>query len=333
MEGTASFVRAARQFQELPEISAETTIHDISQIFNLRKMIEDRTGVRLTINDLLVTTRLFHAVHYEPTEPVRMALDSFYARSTTPETRKLADIVTRSIARSRHIHPSLAIPIDASSKDPRERIYLLTFRNIFEDVVWTWDDTWDAYQSYRRIEPPDTPEGEAAFRHFEEQRANLINTLRTFSHLLAASKEVALRGESFSVSVFNLLSNIPARLQYILRRIPEQVPSLNEIIRGDEIYSNIGRVSMGSSLSRFITAKDDGNAKSLAWGIMSNDHGRMVVTMRDFRPHVEPLIRSGNIELAQILAQDYVQTYTNNLMGLVARLFAMLIANPPESIQ
>jgi hypothetical protein len=79
-----------------------------------------------------------------------------------------------------------------------------------------------------------------------------------------------------------------------------------------------------------MTAKDDGNTKALAWGIMSDDEGRLIVTMRDFRPHVRPLVKAGRIDLAYAMAQDYVVTYTADLIGLVARLSAMLQAQTPE---
>jgi hypothetical protein len=107
-------------------------------------------------------------------------------------------------------------------------------------------------------------------------------------------------------------------------------PVVNEIARGDEVYSNVGRVAAGSSLSRFMSARDDGNTKDLVWGIMTDDQGRMIVTMRDFRPHVRLLVQANRIEMAQQVAQDYVVSYTADLIGLVARLWAMLRAVDPR---
>ena len=91
----------------------------------------------------------------------------------------------------------------------------------------------------------------------------------------------------------------------------------------------MGRVARGSSLTRFMSAKDDGNTKDLVWGVMTDDENRLYVTMRDFRPHVEPLIQAGRIDLARLMAQDYVQSYTRDLIGLVARLTAMLQVEIP----
>ncbi|MCC6904329.1 MAG: hypothetical protein IT326_00700, partial [Anaerolineae bacterium] len=55
IEATPTFLREARRHQQITEISAETTIFDITQIFNLRKLLSE-TGTHLTVNDLLVTT-------------------------------------------------------------------------------------------------------------------------------------------------------------------------------------------------------------------------------------------------------------------------------------
>ncbi|MGF1504756.1 MAG: hypothetical protein ACFB51_06410 [Anaerolineae bacterium] len=328
LHASAAFLETARPLKGPPEISAETTIHDIMTILDLRRRLKP-VGARLTVNEQLVTARIFHAVNYEPGPKVREAIEQFEKEVRTPAEHRALEILRKSLKRGVMVSPSLGIPVDASAADPSQRIYLLTFRNTLESVVWAWDDAWNAYQNYRRIEPPDTPEGIAAYREFDQRRIDLIAGLRDFSYLLDASKRVALRGESFSIAVFRLLANLPPWLQFALRYIPEQVPPLNEIIRGDEVYSNIGRVAPGSSLSRFITAKDDGQAKNIVWGIMTNDQGKMVVTMRDFRPHVAPLVKVGRIELARMLAQDYVVAYTNDLLGLVARLTAMLLVSAP----
>lgn len=327
-----AFLSSAQAQRQGPEISAETTIWDISSVFLLREELA-RMGTRLTVNDLLVITRIFHAAHYKPSPPVQEAIDAFRASAHTSLERQAVAAIERSLRRGRVVNPALLIPVDASPRDPRERIFPITFRNLADSLVWIWDDTWDAYQDYRRIDPPTTPEGMAAFQAFALKRTLLIGHLRAFSYILAASKAVAMRGASINLAILKLLVGLPSWLQHLLRQIPERFPMLNEIIRGDEVYSNVGRVASGSSLVRFMTAKDDGNTKALAWGIMTDDEGRLIVTMRDFRPHVQPLIRAGRSDLARQMAQDYVQAYTFDLMGLVARLFAMLQATPPTNNQ
>ncbi len=326
---TPQFLAEARSLRQVPEISAETTIFDISNILNLRKMLA-KAGTRLTVNDLLVITRIFHAAHYRPSPGVQKEIDEFQARAASKTEVRASRSIDQSLERGRITNPALLIPVDASLTDPAERLYPITFRNLADSLVWIWDDTWDAYQVYRRIEPPNTPEGIAAFQKFVLKRTLLVGNLRAFSYILDANKAVAIRGESFSVAIIDLLVGLPIWLQTLLKEIPEQVSALNEIIRGDEVYSNVGRVVQGSTLKRFMTAKDDGNTKALAWGFMSDDDGRLIVTMRDFRPHVKPLIEAGRIDLAYQMAQDYVVAYTADLIGLVARLSAMLQVERPE---
>jgi hypothetical protein len=326
---SARFTREALNLRQYPEISAETTIYDIAPIFELRELLLEKTITRLTVNDLLVITRIFHAAHYKPSSQVQEAITVLQQEAATAADRHAVGAIERSLERGRLINPALAIPVDASPHKPGERIFLLTFRNLTEHIVTIWDDTWEAYQDYRRIEPPDTPEGQDALHHFLRKRTFLIGNLRAFSHILAASKAVALRGDSLSVAIFNMLAHLPAWLQRTLNNIPDRITLLNEIIKGDEVYSNVGRVARGSSLTRFMSAKDDGNTKDLVWGVMTDDENRLYVTMRDFRPHVKPLIQAGRIDLARQMAQDYVQSYTQDLIGLVARLTAMLQVEIP----
>lgn len=329
LEASPVFLAEARALRETPEISAETTIFDISNVFALRKKLA-QTGTRLTINDLLVITRILHAAHYRPSASIQAEVEKMRGAGATRLERSAVKAIDRSLQRGRVLNPALLIPVDASPTDPRERVFPITFRNLADSLVWLWDDAWEAYQAYRRIEPPNTPEGVAAFRQFALRRTLLIGHLRAFSHILAANKAVAMRGDSFNIAILKLLVGLPAWLQHSLKAIPEYFPFLNEIIRGDEVYSNVGRVAEGSSLSRFMTAKDDGNTKALAWGVMTDDKGRLIVTMRDFRPHVKPLVRAGRVDLASRMAFDYVVGYTADLIGLVARLSAMLQAEEPH---
>lgn len=329
METSPQFLKEARVRQRVPEVSAETTIWDISQIFKLRERLL-QTGTRLTVNDLLVITRIFHAAHYRPSPNIQKELANFRVSATTALDRQAITAIERSLLRGRIINPALLIPVDASPQDPQERLFPITFRNLADNLVWIWDDTWEAYQAYRRIEPPDTPEGMEALKKFALKRTFLIGNLRAFSFILAANKSVALRGESLNIAILKLLAHLPTPLQKLLNNIPELLPVLNEVIKGDEVYSNVGRIAKGSTITRFMSAKDDGSTKALIWGVMTDDNNRLIVTMRDFRPHVKPLAIAGRSDLAHLMAQDYVVTYTADLIGLVARLTAMLQAETPS---
>jgi hypothetical protein len=126
------------------------------------------------------------------------------------------------------------------------------------------------------------------------------------------------------------MTHLHPGIQNAIKGIAELFPLVNELARGDEVYSNVGRVAQGSSITRFMSAKDDGSTKYHVWGIMTDNQGQMVITMRDFRPHVAQLHRVGREDLSSLLAQDYVVNYTNTLIGMVARLWAMLQADAPD---
>jgi hypothetical protein len=326
LQANDTFRKAAETLRQTPEITAETTIFEfISLVSQLRTMLSSR-GAQLTINDLLVITRIFHAAHYKPTPSVQREINTFSESAKSPAEKRAVKAIEHSLEWGRITNPALLIPVDASVTDPQERIFPITFRNLVlaDNLVWVWDNTWDAYQAYRRIEPPDTPEGIQALKNFALKRALLIGNLIAFSHVLAANKNVALRGDSLNIAILKMLVGLPPVVQHILNYIPEQFSVLNEVIKGDEVYSNVGRVAQNSSLTRFMSAKDDGNTKALVWGIMSDDQNRLIITMRDFRPHVKPLVQAGRADLAQRMAQDHLTTYTADLIGLVARLSAML---------
>lgn len=338
LEASDEFLKEAYAKRQPPEISAETTIWDaIPQISRLRKLLAER-GMRLTVNDLLVITRIFHAAHYSPYAKVEEEIGALKEHARTPVEKRAAKAIDRSLDRGRFINPALYIPVDASPQEPHQRIYPDNFRILLEprgkdkmmdNLVWVWDDTWEAYQRFRKFDPADTPDGIAAFKEFEKYRHTLLSSLANFAIILAANKAVAMRGQSMTIAVAKLLLHLPIWAQKFLNSFPEKFPAMNEVIKGDEVYSNVGRVAPGSSLTRFITAKDDGNTKALAWGVMTDDEDRLFVTMRDFRPHVKPLVQAGRIDLAHQMAQDYVVAYTSDLIGLVARLTAMLQVEMP----
>ena len=104
------------------------------------------------------------------------------------------------------------------------------------------------------------------------------------------------------------------------------VEVLNEIVKGEEVFSNVGKVAAESSLVRFLSAKDDGRAKRLVWGILTDDQGRLHITLRDFRPHVVPLLQNGYDDLAQMLAKDYVESYSATLSNLAGHLAEISLA-------
>jgi hypothetical protein len=102
---------------------------------------------------------------------------------------------------------------------------------------------------------------------------------------------------------------------------------LNDIIKGREVFSNVGAVAKTSTLTRFITAKDDNDKKTLAWGVITDGQGVMRVTLRDFRPHVGLLEAVGQKDLARRLADDYLSAYIRGLNQYVQDLRRMTVSS------
>jgi phytoene/squalene synthetase len=125
---------------------------------------------------------------------------------------------------------------------------------------------------------------QAAWQAFDQQRRRFLAHLKVFSEFQDAIKAVTMRGESFNTATLRLLGHLPPAMQYILDQIPQRIGVLNEVIKGNEVFSNVGRVSAGSSLRRFLSAKDDGEAKELVWAVLTDDHDRMHITCAIFDP-------------------------------------------------
>jgi hypothetical protein len=102
--------------------------------------------------------------------------------------------------------------------------------------------------------------------------------------------------------------------------VPEQFDILNDLIKGREVISNVGAVVPSSTLTRFITAKDDNAKKTLAWGIITDADNVMRITLRDFRPHVSLLEKIGRKDLAMRVSLDYLDAYAHGLNKYIADL-------------
>jgi hypothetical protein len=134
-------------------------------------------------------------------------------------------------------------------------------------------------------------------------------------------------GEGASVGTIKLLAHMPTPLQRLLDQIPGRFDILNDIIKGREVFSNVGAVAPSSTLTRFITAKDDNDKKTLAWGVITDAQGVMRISLRDFRPHVGLLVAIGRKDLAVRIAQDYLDTYAHGLNAYVRDLRRITLAS------
>jgi hypothetical protein len=153
----------------------------------------------------------------------------------------------------------------------------------------------------------------AAYAQFDHLQREYLATLAGLSEVLNKAKEVGVHGSSASVETIKLLAYMPAPVQRLLDKIPNRFDILNDLIKGREIFSNVGVVAPGSTLRRFVTAKDDNEKKSLAWGVLTDAGGVMRITLRDFRPHVTLLQAVGHRSLAVRIAQHYLDTYAQGL--------------------
>jgi hypothetical protein len=211
--------------------------------------------------------------------------------------------------------------MDASFINPRERISPVTFRNPLMGLFEAYEEAMAKLKLYRV-----SKDNSEVWTSFHARRKEMLSYLRAFGQTLGAIKLIANRGESLNVATLKLLGNLPASMQHLLNQMPERVGMLNEIVKGEEVFSNVGRVASDSSLMRFVSAKDDGRAKRLVWGVLTDDKGELHVTLRDFRPHVIALLKHGQEALAYQLAKDYVDSYTATLVRLAGQLAEIALA-------
>jgi hypothetical protein len=213
--------------------------------------------VRLTINDLLLLYRFFHSSWYRPSRTLIQALEAFQSRATSNEAQAAYQAIEATLARLRETNPALLIPMDASNVSPRERVFPTTFRNPLTEIRGRFVVAQDHYRAYRA--GPDSEHWIA----FDRARRELLTYLKAFGGLMDTLKAVTMRGESFNTATIRLLGHLPPSMQNLLDQIPQRIGALNEVIKGNEGFSNVGRVAPGASLMRFISAKDDGQTKEL----------------------------------------------------------------------
>lgn len=319
LNATPAFLKAARPAARsaYAEVDAETTAVALSPISALRRRMADRE-IDLTVNDLLVLARYAHAAAYTPGPAAIAALDDLASRDATG--RRLRDQIMRWVNEQRSVVPALLIPMDASAIDPRERLHPATLRNPCPDLLPSLDycDTLARSLSKR---------ADAQQRKdFEARRLELVADLVTFGATLRALREITTRGDGFPTAALKLMAHLPRPMQSLLDLIPQKIDVLNEIVKGVEVFSNIGQVSRRSSLTRFASSRDDGDAKILIWGIMTDAGGKLVITLRDFRPHVAALQVNGYDAVAELLAIDFLAAYAeaaNRMVRQIQRVLAL----------
>ncbi|MEM8529928.1 MAG: hypothetical protein AAGF95_03745 [Chloroflexota bacterium] len=310
---TPSFLKAAQSLlAEAPvEVAAETAKIDLASVDRLRRRLP-KIQLSLTVNDLLILGRCAHATSYRPGGRGQRALEAI--AEIDKDGMHLMQQIVHDLEEQRTINPAILIPMDASNADPRLRLYPATFRNPLPDLLPRLERCDGLVRELRRF--PDA----GMLEEFENERHVLYRDLFFFSSMLRALRDVTMRGKNFTTTMLQLMGHLPGVMQHLVDAIPQKIGILNEIIKGREVFSNVGRVVASSSLTRFTSARDDGDTKLLVWGVLTDANSRLVVTLRDFRPHVTSLHRVGREDLARTLTQDYLDAYALGINELVGRI-------------
>ena len=297
------------------EASAETTAIDLGAILELRELFKQRSDLlRMTVNDLLVLYRTIHGLAYRPAPELVEQLEALLKDGRTQTAAKTA----LQTLQTQGTNPVTLIPVDASRRNPRDRVYPMTFEvplaNL--DLIGEHQRTLAALRNYERA----MRNRQHIYDQFEKLQKSYLAMLAGFGEVLNQAKIQASTGESMSVDTIRLLAHVPVPIQRLLDKIPGQFDVLNDLIKGREVFSNVGRVSPSSSLTRFMTAKDDNEKKELAWGVLTDSDGIMHVTVRDFRPHVGLLTAVNRHDLAVRIIADQLDSFATGLNQYVRDL-------------
>lgn len=302
------------------EASAETRAINIRGMAQLRKLFKMRSDLlHLTANDILVLYRAIHALTYQPAIELVHKLRTL---AEHPETRAAAQAALRTMTEKNRINPTVLIPVDASVCDPRERVHPLSFEVPLAqlDLLSLHARTLEALNEYDQGV-------RAAYARFDGLQRQYLLTLASLGEVFHQAKRVAITGQTASVRSLKMLAHFPAPLQKLLDSYSGQIGWMNDMLKGREVFSNIGRVVYTSTLSRFMTAKDDNDHKDLAWGVLTDKEEMMYMTLRDFRPHVAALSAVGQKELANAMTQDYLDGYANGLNQFLRDLHRITVAS------
>jgi len=322
LTATPQLTSAARAAHLPPEVSAETALIKLEPIQRLRDYLRKKNStLLLTVNDIFIMYRTLFGQVYRPSPEIAAELATFDA-SPDPKMRQAIAAVRAALETAQQANPSLLIPMDATSIDPRERIYPTTFRNPILNILEQHQKTLDALQALNRA---NTFNRLFAWNTFEHIRSEYMALFFAFGTIMAKYKDVTMQGESVSTSTIKLLAGLPNSVRRMLDSVPSRIDVVNDVVKGQEVFSNVGRVTPASSLRRFNTAKDDNEKKTLAWGVMTDAAGVVHISLRDFRPHVAQLVKLKQHDLAYRITRDYLESYAWNLNQFIAEVLRLLV--------
>ena len=290
------------------EVNVENTQVSLSHILATRKLFKQRNDLlQLTVNDLFILYRAVHALTYQPPADLLTELQQLAGKKHAKTAVALAH---KTLTQPPNANPAIFIPIDGSRQVPRERLFPLVFEAPLTelDLISLHNRTLAALANYQQ---GSQEEWGGAYAEFDQLQRTYLASLAGFGQVLSRAKELGIKGESASSGSIRMLANMPKPIQRLLDTVPNRFDLLNDLIKGREIFSNVGAVVAGSTLTRFITAKDDNDKKELAWGVLTDANGVVTLTLRDFRPYVGALTEAGYRPLAQQIAQHYLDSYAN----------------------
>lgn len=296
------------------EVGAETDAIALRAMLNLRRLFKQRNQrIQLTINDLLILYRAIHALTYQPDPAL---IDQLEELAAQPGLRSAALAALETSRNAAPVNPTILIPMDASPRTPRDRLYPITFEAPLTqlDFLGRHRQTLAAWGVYQQLKD------EPSYEQFDRLRRDYLAMLAGFGEILSQAKQLARTGKSLSAGAIKLLAHFPAPLQQLLEKVPGSFDLLNDLLKGREVFSNVGAVAPSSSLTRFISAKDDNDKKTLVWGAITDAQGVMRLSLRDFRPHVALLAACGCKDLAACLTQHYLDAYAQGLNQFIREL-------------
>lgn len=303
-----------------PESSAETFAIVYEPIKKLRSLFRlRREPLNLTINDLLMLYRAIHALTYQPDPKLIQTLSRLRKDEKLP--KNLVQEVLVAIMQAK-ANPSILMPVDASRHSPRDRLYPVSLTVPLEEL--------DLLALHKRtLQMLNT--NDVSFNKVQHDYLNMLAGLgQVFSH----TKRITSEGESTSVGTIKLLAHLPMALQRFLDNVAtKNFEFLNDVLKGREVFSNVGQVVPNSTLTRFMTAKDDNEFKQLSWGVITSASGDVCITLRDFRPHVYALIQAGYEDLAYRITQDYLDAYARGFNRFVQELMQIVKASPETELE
>lgn len=320
----ADLALCAKQPGVTLESGAESDRILLKPCASLRRLLRQRSSqLQLTVNDLLVLYRAIHAAQYRPSAGLISALESFASQGR--DQRALANILRKNLEDARAVNPAMLIPMDASRHAPRERLYPLSIEVPLAelDLLNLHQRVLQALSEYENT----SGERAEAFANFDQVQRTYLASLAGFGIILHKWKQIAIQGQSASVGAIKMLAHMPVALQRLLDKMPERFEILNNLLKGREVFSNVGAVSSTSTLTRFVTAKDDNEQKQLAWGILTDARGVMRISLRDFRPQVAALDSFGRPDLARQMTQDYLDAYAEGFNQYIRDLQRITIAS------